>query len=277
MHRIDPGEPLQQAVLDDNPVVQSRALRAVGELGRIDLAHLAARLVSHADESCRFFASWSAALLGLRDQDVAGTLRAFAESAGDYAERAVQTALHCMRPDKARTWLSSLLNDPKRLRLGVIGIGVWGDPALVSELIGYMELENVSRIAGEAFSMITGVDLKSSNLDRPKPERFEAGPNDDPADPNVAMDADEDLPWPDANLIGKWWEKHASEFQPGVRHLLGKPITIDWMQQVLRIGRQRQRAAAAFELAIMQPGVPLFEVRAPGFRQQELLQISARR
>ena len=38
-----------------------------------------------------------------------------------------------------------------------------------------------------------------------------------------------------------------------------------------RIGRQRQRAAAALELAIRQPSQPLFEVRAPGFRQQTIL------
>ena len=40
----------------------------------------------------------------------------------------------------------------------------------------------------------------------------------------------------------------------------------DWLQDVLRNGRQRQRAAAALELALQQPGQPLFEVRAPGFR-----------
>ena len=42
---------------------------------------------------------------------------------------------------------------------------------------------------------------------------------------------------------------------------------------VLRNGRQRQRAAAALELALQQPGQPLFEVRAPGFRQQQPLRV----
>ena len=41
--------------------------------------------------------------------------------------------------------------------------------------------------------------------------------------------------------------------------------------EVLKTGRQRQRAAAALELAILQPGKPLFNVRAPGFRQQQWL------
>ena len=45
----------------------------------------------------------------------------------------------------------------------------------------------------------------------------------------------------------------------------------DWLQGVLRNGRQRQRAAAALELTVQQPGQPLFEVRALGFRQQQLL------
>ena len=68
------------------------------------------------------------------------------------------------------------------------------------------------------------------------------------------MDADENLPWPDPKLIQKWWNSNKSGFQPGTRHLLGKPITIDWCKQVLRVGRQRQRAAAALELAMRQPG-----------------------
>ena len=60
----------------------------------------------------------------------------------------------------------------------------------------------------------------------------------------------------------------------GVRVAVYTPSWIeDWMQQVLRIGRQRLRAAAALELAIMRPGEPLFEVRAPGFRQQEVLHV----
>jgi uncharacterized protein (TIGR02270 family) len=129
----------------------------------------------------------------------------------------------------------------------------------------------LARVAGEAFTMIAGVDLAYQDLDCKAPEGFEAGPNEDPQDDNVDMDPDEKLPWPDVALISQWWAKHRAEFQPGVRHLTGKPITVEWAEQVLRLGRQRQRAAAALELAILRPGSPLFEVRAPGFRQQKLL------
>jgi hypothetical protein len=43
------------------------------------------------------------------------------------------------------------------------------------------------------------------------------------------------------------------------------------LKTVLRDGRQRQRAAAALELAIRQPSQPLFNIAAPGFRQQQIL------
>ncbi|NUO82425.1 hypothetical protein HUU05_20310, partial [candidate division KSB1 bacterium] len=53
----------------------------------------------------------------------------------------------------------------------------------------------------------------------------------------------------------------------------GLTITPERLQQVLRNGFQRQRAAAALELAMRQSGQPLFEVRAPGFRQKQILSV----
>jgi uncharacterized protein (TIGR02270 family) len=119
--------------------------------------------------------------------------------------------------------------------------------------------------------MITGVDLAYEDLEGEWPEGFEAGPTENPEDENVTMDPDEDLPWPEPELVQKWWANHQSNFQSGARYLVGKPISPEWLQQVLRNGLQRQRAAAALELAMRQPGQPLFEVRAPGFRQKEML------
>ena len=156
--------------------------------------------------------------------------------------------------------------------MAVVGAGALGDPAAVPWLLEQMTIPELARVAGEAFSMITGADLAYEDLDRKKPEDFEAGPSEDPADDDVAMDADERLPWPDVQRIEAWLAKRRGEFAPGVRHLLGKPVTEEWMERVLRVGKQRQRAAAALELAILRPGTPLFEVRAPGFRQQQLLQ-----
>jgi len=53
--------------------------------------------------------------------------------------------------------------------------------------------------------------------------------------------------------------------------LFRSPITPESLHLALKNGYQRQRAAAALELAILKPGRSLFEVRAPGWRQQQLL------
>jgi hypothetical protein len=71
--------------------------------------------------------------------------------------------------------------------------------------------------------------------------------------------------------VQNWWAGRRGAFSAGTRYLLGHPVTVDGLRHILRTGRQRQRAAAAVELALRQQGSPLFEVRAPGFRQQVLL------
>ena len=43
------------------------------------------------------------------------------------------------------------------------------------------------------------------------------------------------------------------------------------LRDVLRHSMQRQRAAAALELVLLEPGRPLFEVRARGDRQRAVL------
>ncbi len=171
----------------------------------------------------------------------------------------------------ASAWQSKLAQDPNLIRPAVIAAGAFGDPANIPWLIEQMKQPKLSRVAGEAFTMITGVDLVFQDLGSEKPEDFEAGPNGNPEDGNVEMDADENLPWPSHRLIAKWWTEHRAEFPNGTRYLAGQPISLNSCQQVLRNGRQRQRAAAALELAMSQPGQALFNIAAPGFRQQKLL------
>jgi uncharacterized protein (TIGR02270 family) len=180
-------------------------------------------------------------------------------------------ALRSMDLAAAHAWQQSLAYNPDTMRLAIIGAGVVGDPVSISWLTEQMAIPELARVAGEAFMMITGVDIAYEDLEGEWPEGFEAGPTEDPEDENVAMDPDEDLPWPKPEAIHTWWRNHQGQFRSGTRYLTGKPMSSDWLWDVLRNGRQRQRAAAALELALQQPGQPLFEVRAPGFRQQRLL------
>jgi uncharacterized protein (TIGR02270 family) len=275
IHRVNPGIILGEAIGDSNSSVRARALRAVGELGRVDLLPRMQGGLADSDQSARFAAAWSVTLLS-PNLDSLRVLRTIAESPGPFSSKALQTAIRRMDLAGAKAWQAWFSKREEGLRMAITAAGAIGDPEHVPWLIEQMNLPAMARVAGEAFTMITGIDLAYNDLEKRAPEGFETGPTENPEDENVEMDPDENLPWPDPVLIQKWWSNHQSQFQKGTRYLLGKPITIEWSQQVLRIGRQRQRAAAALELAIRQPGQPLFEVRAPGFRQQAILGLSTR-
>jgi uncharacterized protein (TIGR02270 family) len=273
IHRQDPGPPLIAALSDRDPLLKARALRAIGQLGRLELLPSLQRNLTTENALCRFAAAWSAALLG--DDYGVAQLQQIALLDVPYWEEAAQLAFSRLKASTAHGWLKELSQSRAFRRIAVVGVGVIGYPAFMPWLYEQMTVPPLARIAGEAFTMIAGVDLSSEDLDAERPEGYKSGPTEDPDDENVEMDPDENLPWPHLKKIETWWGKHRAEFRADTRYILGKPMTIEWLQKVLRIGRQRQRAVAALELAIRQPGQRLFEVRAPGFRQQEILNVES--
>jgi uncharacterized protein (TIGR02270 family) len=275
VHRQDPGESLIDALSDNDPLLRARGLRAVGQLGRLDLLSAIKSNLCDDDTKCRFCAAWSVALLG--DPQALPVLRDLAEVDFPHRQEALEMAARVLDLSVTHEWRMEMARSPATGRLAVQAAGVIGDAGSIPWLIDQMVIPELARVAGESFSMITGVDIAHEDLEGEWPEGFEAGPTENPEDENVDMDPDEDLPWPKPELIEKWWGQRRSEFQSGTSYLCGKPKTIESLQEVLRTGYQRQRAAAAIELAIRQPGQPLFEVRAPGFRQQQMLGLKVTR
>jgi len=269
IRREDIGSQVSRGLASTDSPTVARTLRAIGETKyRFALRPLREHL--HTDhQGCCFWAAWSSVLLG--DKAAAESLKTFVNFKTSFANRAIQLAPRVLEPANARQWLRALAQDETTRRFALIGCGVTGDPLYIPTLISQMNVPEHARVAGEAFSMITGVDLAYEDLDTDWPEGFEAGPTEDPADENVDLDPDEDLPWPNQELIQKWWNEHGRAYQPGVRYLCGQPISRENCRRVLIEGFQRQRIAAALELALLNPDEPLFEWRAPGWRQQEWL------
>jgi uncharacterized protein (TIGR02270 family) len=271
-HRRHPDVALSR-LLSGDPWLDARIYRAIGEFGATDSRQTVQKGLAAAEEVCRFWAAWSGALV-YNDPAAQAALQTFAESGGLFAERAAQLACRRLDIAQANRWRMRLAERPNK-RPAVRVAGAVGDPDALPWLIEQMRVPHLARIAGEAFALMTGVHITDDRLEGAKPEGFETGPNDNPEDENVAMDPDDKLAWPDASLVAKWCQAHQSAFVKGNRYLLGKSLGSDAIQHALRHGRQRQRAAAALELALTQNGArrcqPLFEVRAPGFRQLELL------
>ncbi|PTR08975.1 uncharacterized protein (TIGR02270 family) [Nitrosospira sp. Nsp5] len=269
MHRVDPGATLTQSLTHSEPSLRARALRAVGELGQRDLLVSCLSVLEDEDAGVRFWAAWSAVLLGNREKAVK-VLESFLLLPNAYRERALRLLLKVLDLPSAQQLLKTVAQDPNK-RLVIQGAGIAGDPYYIPWLIKQMEDLKLTRVAGESFSFITGLDLAYLDLERKPPEGVEFGPNDDPEDDNVAMDEDDSLPWPDPVKIQAWWDANKSCFTNGVRYFMGAPVTREHCIHVLKEGYQRQRIAAAEYLCLLAPGTQLFPTSAPAWRQQRWL------
>jgi uncharacterized protein (TIGR02270 family) len=269
VHGHDPGQPLINALPDGDIQLRARALKAVGELGLEQLLPVLIEHLTDRNEKCRFFAAWSAARF--QAPPSVPVLQRIAEQGGLYSERSCKMALRNMAFHDACSWLEDLSRQKELQRLALKGYGALGDPMAVPLLIQAMDNPGLARVAGESLAMITGVNIADQDLEGEWPQGVETGPTETAGDEDVEMDPDEDLPWPEAELIEQWWRQNKRSFQNGERYLLGKPISSEQLHHVLGNGFQTQRTEAAIELAMMNPGHPVFEVRAPGFRQQKLL------
>jgi uncharacterized protein (TIGR02270 family) len=269
MHRVDIGPALDEAAVQAESDVRARALRAAGELGRSDLLGVCRRALADDDDQVSFWAARSTLLLGDRNNAM-DVLRAFVSSGSSFRTHSLDLLLMSMAPSNTQDFLRGLAAE-HRLRTVVKGSGLSGDPQYLPWLIEQLSNPELARLAGESISLVTGVNIPNEQLDTRRPEGLETGPSDDPADDQVAMDEDEGLPWPDAVKIQAWWHANSQRFQPGVRYFMGQPLNRDHCLRVLKEGFQRQRIAAALHLSLLSPGTPLFEWRAPAWRQQRLL------
>ncbi|SDK22843.1 TIGR02270 family protein [Pseudomonas indica] len=269
MHRHDPGLALLAGLSHADSGVLARSARTAGELRRRDLMAAIRAHRLHADENVRFWANWATAQMG--DEEALGPLRHFAERPGEHQGRALNVLLSWQKREASMAWLRSLAPNAEQRRLVIQGTGLIGDPVSVPWLIQQMGDLPHARVAGEAFSLITGADLALLDLELVDTPDYDAGPTDDPHDPNVAMDPDQDLPWPDPQLVQAWWQANQGSFQTGTPYLLGSPLSEHQCLHVLHKGQQRQRIAAACALARFRPTEALFPTSAPARRQQRLL------
>ncbi|MFP9009834.1 TIGR02270 family protein, partial [Pseudomonas aeruginosa] len=215
-----------------------------------------------------FWANGATAQMG--DEEALGPLRAFAGQPGPFQLPATMVLLAWQPRDTSMAWIRQLMQAADTRRIGIQATGLFGDPVAVPWLIQQMRDESLARVAGEAFSLITGADLALLDLELEALPDYDPGPNDDPDDEDVALDDDENLTWPDAARVTAWWRDHGARFVAGRAYLLGEPLGEARCRQVLRDGQQRQRMAAACLLARFVPNLPLFPTGAPVRRQLDL-------
>jgi uncharacterized protein (TIGR02270 family) len=267
IHRQDPASSLAAAVADPDTTLCARALRAVGELKRDDLVSQVRAQLQSNDAGCRFWAAWALTLN--RDRHGLTELTNWFRQTAPFCPQALRLGLRAMKLEDSRKWISAMAERPEHLRCAVIGAGVVGDPMSIPWLIRRMESVELARLAGEAFTMITGIDLAYHDLNQDEP------PSDADIEGTIGaiseLDYESNLPWPSTSRVERWWQENRQSFVSGTRYLAGKVISEPSARTILVYGKQRQREAAALELALLNPDEVPFEVRARGSRQQAML------
>jgi uncharacterized protein (TIGR02270 family) len=255
-HRLLGDEALVRAAEDADPEQRGIALKAVAQASRDTDAALSRDAINDPDEVCRFWAACSLALRG--EQPGAVVALQTGMRIAPLRRLAIDVALRCgdrgWALDTVRLWAAT----PGKLRDTIHAMAALGDPAAIPWLLERMGDPMQRRAAGEALSTITGVDLRYSDLTADAAE-------DEATDPEDIF-----LPVPDPGKIRDWWQAQRPMFRNGAHYLAGNPVDAAAAQQTLRDGYQRQRAAAAIELAHAGK-VALFPVTARADRQHRWL------
>lgn len=262
MHGVDPGEPLAHALDRADATLRLRAICTAVAVGRTDLR---ARCMAAGNDLPPREVARATALLG--DHRVAR--QALQQPDAGLEPPDLELGLKVMPADEARSLIRRLHADDPQQRRVLGAVGVAGDAHYVPWLMERMEDPKLARLAGEAFTLITGAQLDLLGLDRPSAPSMPDG--DDLVDGAVAIADDDGLPWPDAARVATWWKENGSRLPPGTRCFMGHPPTAQSCLSVLRNGSQRQRRHAAQYLCLLNPGTPLFNIAAPAWRQQRLL------
>jgi uncharacterized protein (TIGR02270 family) len=272
---------LERALDSEDPRLRGSALEAVGRFGAADLEPRLRAALDDEDATCRFWGAWSAVRFG--DEAGIPVLGRFAADGGALAKPACDIALRALAPDRAVRAHARLVSMASNKRLGVLAAGIIGDPTLADWLLNEMESPSLARPAGAALCLMTGRDLRRDDLDADRPADAEVAEvipatasESDRAERQAAPELetyaladeiDDDLAWPDTRRFREWWDQNRRAFVHGVRYLAGVPIRPAELTNVLRTGNQQQRAAAALELAMLNPSAPLLDVTAPAQRQ----------
>ena len=230
-------------------LLRGRACQAAGEIGLRELRAQVRDSLGDEDDGCRFAAARAAALLG--DQAAVRVLGAFAATGGPFADEACALGLRLFDEATALAAHSELAQRAELRRMAIIGAGAAGYGSFVPWILAQMHRPGLRAGRRRGVHRDHRVDLgdaTSSNAE--PPDDFEAGPTEDPADEQVALDVDEHLPWPMVARLHDWWRDHRDDFHSDTRYFLGEPITEDSLWRVLQtataalpgLGRDRARA-----------------------------------
>jgi uncharacterized protein (TIGR02270 family) len=243
---------LSALLASDDKTLWVKALQLIGDV-KIPSPKPLLDYQQDEDESVRFYALRADILLGNHAR--ISQLSPYLDVKSPWLLEALPLALALQPVDQALRIVESINQADVSGRIKLWAIAYSGCVQTIPIIIEYAKDEKLSRIAGEAFACITGVDIEEDDLSPIDPdEDFSVLSND--SDP-WQQDYEIDLAKPGVTELKNWWAKHQSQFNPEQRYLMGLPITSESMDQVVAQGNQQQRNYAALIKALHYKHSPL--------------------
>lgn len=170
-HRLDPGQALIEALEHSDVNFRVCALRAIGILGRGDLLHWLKTQLHDRNSEVSFAAAWATARL-VEFQSATDRLLEAVEALDEKSDIAAQILARRLPPDRLLIWLLNFLDNEtsmvptvspsdrhERIRLTIKTLGYIGVIDWIPWLLEMMEQPAWARIAGESFTLISGVEV----------------------------------------------------------------------------------------------------------------------
>lgn len=237
-----PWENLAALLREESPAVLRLALGAVCRARTRELAPRVLELLADADPGVRASALWAATALGRAE--AIGEAGRRCDGEGADAEAAVQ-CLGLAGDEPSLDSLRRALGGPQA-RLATLALGRLGYPAAIEPLLEAAGKEPLARAAGLALCWILGLDLRAQKLELAPEQRPR------PAD-ELALDPDEDLPWPDPERLIPVAREAAGGVGARVRLRGGAPWSVAALEPEIMSGCLPDREAALRERYLRDP------------------------
>ncbi|MBB6091956.1 uncharacterized protein (TIGR02270 family) [Povalibacter uvarum] len=263
-----PAEEMTAAFETNTPEHQVIALRAARHLPEEHLEDWIAAGLRAKDVSVRLTAiesglarqsatAWNAAVdLANAPGELGGPILRFVAMLG--------TAEHS-------SMVHAALRVPQLQSQALWALGHIGTRQAVEYCLQGMKHEKLARAAGEAYCHITGADLVRDHLAavEPPPETpaFEA----DDLDVNLVPSAESVWPLPDETAVRAHWQKNAARFEPEVRYIGGRPLSVETLLTAIERGPMLRRPDLILNLAAHSKGQYDVEPRAFAQRQRAMM------
>ncbi len=176
-----------------------------------------------------------------------------AVESGEDAPKAALLALAISGEPSDVTRLTKLARVDAHAPAALFALGFSGSALALEVCVAAMEKPRLARLAGEAFSSITGLRIAgpfSLAEARKKPGESAVPFEEDDLDADLVPGPEAELPVPVAGAVKQWWATNKSHFSPNARYLGGGPLSGPALLDAFRRGPTRRREGLGLELSI---------------------------